>query len=128
MEDADTRPAKLFNRLFVMTFGVVAFAEEGAHGGLDAPGPFSGAHARPLDKALERILRCLWVAAPRGRLDQFGQYKATESEDLEVIRAFGGGRRVLVFAEAVVKNRGRPLRDLEPKALAARPLQFDCCV
>ena len=76
---------------------------------------------RRLREPLERVTGELGLACARGRLDELGQ--RPHGPRVEGVRGGLPGRRcrLLVAGEAVVQDRGRPVRPGRPPALALRP-------
>ena len=117
---AELGPAEPVNRLLIETFGRFALAEQRPAARLDAEGEIVAAGLRRLVKPPERGGRHVGVPGAGGGLDQLGHHQDGD-EHLGVPGGlFGRRQRVGVASEAVVQDRGRPVRPCRRAALSPR--------
>ena len=104
-------PAQPVDRLAVQVVRCGGVAQQRPAARLDAQGLIGAAGLRRLRQPRERIARELDVSSASGRLDELGQ-RPRGHPRVEGVRGGLPGRRrcLLVAGEAVVQNRGRPVR------------------
>jgi hypothetical protein len=103
--------AQPLDRLAVEGVGRRTDAEQRAAACLEAESHVGTGWPGRFRQPFERVARTLRHTRARGRLDQFGQ-RPHRDERFEAVRGGVPGRcrRLLVSAEAVVQDRGRPVR------------------
>ena len=113
------RAAQPRDRLAVQALGNVGLAEQRARARLDAERPVRAGGTADLLEPSQRAGRALGVAAACGRLDELGRHPRRHTQLVRVAYGLlGGGKRLLVAAEAIEENGARPLGGDKPEPLA----------
>ena len=118
---AEPSALETLNRMAVERVRVAWVGHGRASARLDAENPVGAAGARHLGQPPERVGGRLRPTAARRCLDELAERPAGHGQ---VGRIRGselrGGERLVIAAEAVVKNGSRPVEQAHPRAVAAR--------